>query len=71
MKQSHELVVNEDKIKVDDLKESEDTSSGLSNSNVYIGIFCGVGGLLVLLVVGIIFFFRGARKRGTWKVERV
>ena len=71
MKQSHELVVNEDKIKVDDLKESEDTSSGLSNSIVYIGIFCGVGGLLVLLVVGIIFFARGAKKRGTWKVERV
>ena len=34
-------------------------------SMVYIGIFCGVGGLLVLLVVGIIFFARGAKKRGS------
>ena len=69
MKQSDEFVVNEDKIKVQFLNDSEDTSSGLSM--VYIGIFCGVGGLLVLLVVGIIFFARGAKKRGTWKVERV
>jgi hypothetical protein len=69
MKKSDEFAVNEDKIKVDDLNDSEETSSGLSM--VYIGILCGVGGLLVLLLVGIIFFARGAKKRGTWKVERV
>ena len=66
MKQSDEFVVNEDKINVEFLTDS---SGGLSMA--YIGIFCGVGGLLVLLVLGIIFFARGAKKRGTWKVERV
>ena len=69
MKQSDEFVVNEDKINVEFLADSEETSGRLSMA--YIGIFCGVGGLLVLLGVGIIFFARGAKKRGTWKVERV
>ena len=69
MKQSDDFVVNEDKINIEFFKDSEETTSGLGM--VYIGIFCGVGGLLVLLVVGIIFFARGAKKRGTWKVERV
>ena len=49
MKQSTEFVVNEDKIKLEFLNDSEDTTSGL---RMVLGIFCVVGGLLVLLLVG-------------------